>query len=81
MDCVRVLVRRPHAYWFVDEHTGDRGGVVGATPAGITLGDGTTAPIPGLYLLSAQGELLGNSELVSPTARMSVLALLESACR
>ena len=76
-DYVRVLIRRPHAYWFVDEHTKERGGVVGATPSGITLGDGSTAPVPGLYTLSEDGALLGTAELVSPAARFAVMELLE----
>lgn len=75
-DYVRVIVRRPHAYWFIDELFEDRGGIQLGTPAGCTLADGTTAPLPGVYLLDATGGHINSVGLASPGALENLLKLL-----
>ena len=75
---VRVIVRRPHAYFFLQDLFEDRGGMRSATPAGCTLADGTTAPLPGIYFLDAEGGFLESVALASANARDEILDLLES---
>jgi copper chaperone CopZ len=52
---VRVIIRRPHAYWFLDQTFADEGGVASATPAGCVTADGTVLPLPGLYVVDSEG--------------------------
>ncbi len=75
---VRIIVRRPHAYFFLADLFEDRGGMRSATLAGSTLADGTTAPLPGIYLLDAEGGFLESVALASANARDEMLDLLES---
>lgn len=70
---VRVIVRRPHAYFLIDELFEGRGGIRGSTPAGCLLADGTTAPLPGIYVLDADGRVEGRSAVV----REALLQLLQ----
>ena len=52
---VRIIIRRPHAYFFLGEVFKEFGGVKTGTPTGCVLGDGSTAPLPGLYVLHSSG--------------------------
>lgn len=56
-----MIIRRPHAYFFINDLFEDRGGIKAATPAGCTLADGSTAPLPGVYVLDAEGKIEGSS--------------------
>lgn len=60
---VRVIVRRPHAYLFIGNLFEDRGGIKSATPGGCTLADGSTAPLPGIYVLDSDGAFEASSEV------------------
>ena len=71
---VRVIIRRPHAYFFINDRFEDRGGIESASPAGCTLADGSTAPLPGVYVLDADGNVEGSSTV----ARAGLLKLLGS---
>ena len=53
---MRVLVRRPHAYWFLNATFADEGGIASATPVGCVTGDGTELPLPGLYVVDSEGK-------------------------
>ena len=55
---VRVIIRRPHAYWFLNETFADEGGIASATPAGCVTGDGTELPLPGLYVVDSEGNFV-----------------------
>ncbi len=52
---VRVIIRRPHAYFFIGDIFADRGGIESATAQGCSLADGSTAPLPGIYVLGSDG--------------------------
>lgn len=58
---VRVIVRRPHAYFFIGDIFEDRGGIKSATPKGCSLADGSTAPLPGIYVLGSDGSFEASS--------------------
>ena len=73
---MRVIVRRPHAYFFLDEQFEDQGGVVSGTPQGCVLGDGTPVPIPGVYVLSSGGDVEGSVALAGKNAREELLKAL-----
>ena len=75
-----VIIRRPHAYDFLLEHFADcakkpedvRGGENGLVVGELSL------PIPGIYILDAQGKVLGQTALLSPDAHGELLALLRA---
>lgn len=50
-DYVRLLIRRPHAYWFLEATYGESGGLGTAEPSGARTGSGERLPLPGLYVL------------------------------
>ena len=62
-DYVRIIVRRPHAYFFIGDLFKARGGIQTATPSGTTLVDGSSAPLPGVYLLDSDGKYEASSEI------------------
>lgn len=72
-DFVRVVVRRPHAYSFIQDLFAGRGGLRSATIAGVTIADGSSAPIPGIYLLDSEGGFIESVHLKSATARDDLL--------
>ena len=74
---VRAIVRRPHAYFFIADHTEERGGIGTATPSGVTLRDGSAAPLPGIYILDADGVILASVDLLDADARDHLLEILE----
>lgn len=55
---VRIIIRRPHAYWFLNQTFADEGGIASATPAGCVTGDGTELPLPGLYVVDDGGNFV-----------------------
>lgn len=75
---MRIIIRRPHAYFVLDEWFKDQGGCVSATPEGMVLGDGGTAPLPGLYVLSAEGAVEASAELVGEDAHATLLKALRA---
>ena len=62
---MRVLIRRPHAYWFLNKTFAGQGGLASATPTGGVSADGTSMPIPGLYLLDPDGGFLDATSIQS----------------
>ena len=74
---MRVIVRRPHAYFFIKQVGTDRGGISGATPAGVVMADGTRAHIPGAYFMDATGELVGSTGLAGASAKEELLAMMK----
>ena len=46
------------------------------TASGVLLIDGSTLPIPGIYLLDANGEVLSSVKLLGGDAREELLAAL-----
>ena len=60
---VRLIIRRPHAYFFIGDVFKDRGGIQSATPSGSTLGDGSSAPLPGIYVLNPDGSVEASSDI------------------
>jgi hypothetical protein len=73
---VRIIIRRPHAYTFLQDLFEDRGGVTAGTPAGCTLGDGSNAPLPGVYILDAQGKFEAGVGLAEEGALKKLRAAL-----
>ena len=71
-DYVRIIVRRPHAYFFIGDIFEDRGGIQSATPQGCSLADGSAAPLPGVYVLSPEGKY----EASSPISKGELLKML-----
>lgn len=78
---MRIIIRRPHAYFFIQDAFESEGGITSATPAGCKLGDGSTAPLPGVYLLDGEGVVLERVALVEGDARDTLLGALESASK
>lgn len=78
---VRVIIRRPHAYFFLQDTFEERGGIRSATPAGCVLADGTTAPLPGIYLLDEDGEFLESVALAGATGGKALLEALDRNAR
>ena len=78
---VPVIIRRPHAYDFLRNAFGDRvdgsgngSADVRASASGIQVGE-LELPIPGFYVLDAQGRVLEKTGLASVE---DVLALLRA---
>ena len=73
-----VIVRRPHAYQFLVERFAGESYAeddVKGSEAGLVI-RGKELPIPGLYVLDADGKVLGHAGLLQADARAAVLALL-----
>ena len=78
-----VIIRRPHAYRFLERAFAGRfegteeiqGGDFGVLVGAFEL------PIPGFYVLDGRGEVLDQASLAKPGARRAVLALLETSTR
>ena len=60
---MRIIVRRPHAYFFIGDLFKERGGIQTATSQGTTLTDGSSAPLPGIYVLDSDGGYEASSEI------------------
>ncbi len=76
---VTVIIRRPHAYWFLEKIAGlnRQTDTIIATPRGLELPKGGTLPIPGIYFLDADQAVLGEVALAEPGARRKLLELME----
>ena len=72
---MRVIIRRPHAYFFIEDTFEDRGGISSATPAGCKLADGSTAPLPGVYFLDEEGKHAGSVALAGASAEQLLDAM------
>ena len=80
---VPVIVRRPHAYAFLVERFAGESyaeGDVRGSEAGLVIRE-KELPIPGLYVLDAEGTVLGHAALLQDDARAAVLELLEEHAR
>lgn len=64
-DYVRIIIRRPHAYSFLNETFVDEGGIATATPAGCVTANGTELPLPGLYIVDSEGRFVASSAIRS----------------
>ena len=62
---MRVIIRRPHAYFFIDETFKEQGGIRSVTPAGCQLADGSLAPLPGIYFLDEDGKHIASAAITS----------------
>lgn len=78
---VRIIIRRPHAYFFLQDTFAGRGGIRSATPAGCVLADGTTAPLPGIYLLDEDGDFLESVALAGATVGEDLVDTLDRIAR
>ena len=72
---VRVIVRRPHAYFFLKEKF-DTGGSLMGTMTGVTFGDGTVVPLPGIYVLNTEGVVENQVAIASSDAKEDLLNAL-----
>ena len=77
-DFVRIIIRRPHAYWFLMDVGGgdDTSRSISATPAGVVIDDGDLLPIPSFFFLDSDKQVLGNVALAEPAAGEKVLDLM-----
>jgi len=78
-DFVSIIIRRPHAYWFLQD-IGSNGRMslsVRGTPDGLYINDDDLLPIPSLFFLDADRTVLGNVALAEPAARDKVLDHME----
>ena len=75
---VRVIVRRPHAYFFLNETFNEEGGIASATPAGCMTADGTVLPLPGLYILDSEGVFVATTAIQSVEEVVDMLEDLEA---
>lgn len=73
---VRVLVRRPHAYFFLGEYLAPDGSGMSGAVDGVTLDGGRRLPIPGVYVLDAAGEPLASVSLLAAEGRERLLEAL-----
>ncbi|MFT7485572.1 MAG: hypothetical protein ACI9F9_001422 [Candidatus Paceibacteria bacterium] len=69
-DYVRILLRRPHAYFFRDNLYRGMLGVRMDELRGPILSDGSLPPIPGVYVLDADGALVGSSPIYAKSLRV-----------
>ena len=70
-----MIVRRPHAYFFLKDKFETQGTLQGTT-IGVTFGDGTTAPLPGIYLMNAEGVVETTVAIASGNAKKDLLKAL-----
>jgi len=66
---VTLIIRRPHAYWFL-EHVSDPNETasVAAIPSGLRLSSGVVLPIPSVFVLDGDGEVLDQVALADSNA-------------
>jgi hypothetical protein len=74
---VRIIIRRPHAYWFLSELGREQEPMsVSATPAGVVIDGGNLLPIPSFFFIDPDQNVLGNIALAQPDALPKTLALM-----
>ena len=70
---VRLIIRRPNAYWFLEELTGTSNEQsVLALPEGLKIGDREILPIPGVYFLDPNREVRGTIALLESGAQRAL---------
>lgn len=72
-DYIRVLIRRPHAYFFLEDVFPELVSLGRATPKGFVRTDGTVAPLPGVYLFNSDFEFEEHARV----EKVALLKLLE----
>ncbi len=72
---MRVIIRRPHAYLFLNDTFAHEGGVASATPAGCVTGHGTQLPLPGLYVLDSEGSYVAATKISNVQKVVDLLEL------
>ena len=70
-----MIVRRPHAYFFLKDKFETQGSLQGTT-TGVTFGDGTVAPLPGIYLMNTEGVVENQVAIASGDAKEDLLKAL-----
>jgi hypothetical protein len=77
-DFIRIIIRRPHAYWFLMDLGGgdDDSRSISATPAGVIIDGGDLLPIPSFFFLDADKNVLGNVALADDGATAKTLELM-----
>ena len=76
-DFVRIIIRRPHAYWFLSELGREQEPMsVSATPAGVVIDGGNLLPIPSFFFIDPDQNVLGNIALAQPDALPKTLELM-----
>jgi len=76
---VRIIIRRPHAYWFLFELDGEEEPMsVSATPEGVVINQGDLLPIPSFFFIDPDRNVLGNVGLAQPDALAKALELMEA---
>ena len=75
---VSIIIRRPHAYWFLTDLGGGEQAArnINATPAGVVIDGGDLLPIPSLFFLDADKNVLGRVALTDDGARDKTLDLM-----
>ena len=77
-DFVRIIIRRPHAYWFLFELDGEEEPRnVSATPDGVVINDGDLLPIPSFFFIDTDHNVLGNVGLAQSDALGKTLGLMK----
>ena len=71
---MRVIIRRPHAYWFLNRIFADEGGIASATPSGSVSAAGIERPLPGLYVLDSDGSFVAATTIRSVDEVVQMLA-------
>ncbi len=76
---VRIIIRRPHAYWFLEDIGGADKATdsVLATPRGLTISGGELLPIPGIFFIDPDRAVLGRVALTDADARDRLLEIME----
>ncbi len=75
---MRIIIRRPHAYFFLEDAFAEEGGIESGVVAGCRVADGTLAPLPGLYVLSEDGEVEKRIALTSATTPEGLVRALST---
>ena len=66
---VTLIIRRPHAYWFLEQVSGlDANAQILALPSGLKLSNGEVLPIPSVFVLNAQRDVIDRVALADGNA-------------
>jgi len=74
---VTIIIRRPHAYWFLELGREEEPMSVSATPAGVVIDGGDLLPIPSFFFIDPDQNVLGNIALAQPDALPKTLELMK----
>jgi hypothetical protein len=75
---VRIIIRRPHAYFFLENAFADAGGIESGIVAGCRIADGTIAPLPGFYVMNAEGDVESRIALTPSTTPLELVRALSA---